>query len=141
MSVLKPGRRAVLAAATSLPLWGCTRNTAAAYTGGWVGADAERGHRLRDLKSGTLPAPALQRRAGAIVVGAGIAGLAAARALRQSGVDDVQVFELEDTAGGNSRGHTLGGLACPLGAHYLPVPGARAVEVIALLEELGLSRN
>ena len=142
MSLSKPGRRAVLAAAASLPLWGCTRHDAAAtYTGGWVGADAERGHRLRALKSGNLPAPALQRRAGAIVVGAGVAGLAAARALRQSGVDDVQVFELEDTAGGNSRGHTLGGMACPLGAHYLPVPGERAVEVIALLEELGLRRT
>jgi predicted NAD/FAD-dependent oxidoreductase len=140
VSVPKPGRRAVLAAGLSLPLWACTRNSAAAYTGGWVGADAERGHRLRELKSGSLPAPTLQRRAGAIVVGAGIAGLAAARALRQSGVDDVQVFDLEDTPGGNSRGHTLGGMACPLGAHYLPVPGERAVEVIALLEELGLRR-
>ena len=139
MSVLKPGRRAVLAAGLSLPLWGCTRNdSAVAYTGAWVGADAERGHRVRDLKSGALPAPAVQRRAGAIVVGAGIAGLAAARALRQSGIDDVQVFDLEDAAGGNSRGHTLGGMACPLGAHYLPLPGERAVEVIALLEELGL---
>ena len=139
MSVLKPGRRAVLAAGLSLPLWGCTRNdSAVAYTGAWVGADAERGHRVRDLKSGALPAPAVQRRAGVIVVGAGISGLAAARALRQSGVDDVQVFDLEDAVGGNSRGHVLGGMACPLGAHYLPVPGERAVEVIALLEELGL---
>ena len=143
MSACKPGRRAVLAAAAaSLPLWGCTRHDSAApYTGGWVGADAQRGHRLRDLKSGSLPAPALQRRAGALVVGAGISGLAAARALRQSGIDDVQVFDLEDTAGGNSRGHTLGGMACPLGAHYLPLPGERAVEVIALLEELGLRRT
>ena len=138
MSVLKPGRRAVLAAAASLPLWACTRPTEAAYTGGWVGVDAERGHRVRDLKSGSLPEPSVQRRAGALVVGAGISGLAAARALRQSGIDDVQVFDLEDAAGGNSRGHTLGGMACPLGAHYLPVPGERAVEVIALLEELGL---
>ena len=145
MSACKPGRRAVLAAAAaaaaSLPLWGCTRHdSAAAYSGGWVGADAQRGHRLRDLKSGSLPAPVVQRRAGALVVGAGISGLAAARALRQSGIDDVQVFDLEDAAGGNSRGHVLGGMACPLGAHDLPVPGEHAVEVIALLEELGLRR-
>ena len=131
----------MLAAAASLPLWACTRHTDTAYTGGWVGADAERGHRLRDLKSGSLPAPSLRRRAGALVVGAGISGLAAARALRQSGIDDVQVFDLEDMAGGNSRGHTLGGMACPLGAHYLPLPGERAVEVIALLEELGLRKT
>jgi predicted NAD/FAD-dependent oxidoreductase len=139
VSVWQPGRRAVLAAGLSLPLWACTRkDTAAAYSGGWVGADTERGHKLRDLKSGSLPAPAVQRRAGALVVGAGISGLAAARALRQSGIDDVQVFDLEDAPGGNSRAHTLGGMACPLGAHYLPLPGERAVEVIGLLEELGL---
>ncbi len=142
MSAFQPGRRAVLAAAMSLPLSGCTRHdTAPGYSGDWLGASAERGHRLRDLKSGSLPAPAVQRRAGALVLGAGISGLAAARALRQSGVDDVQVFELEDTAGGNSRGHLLGGMACPLGAHYLPVPGECAVEVIALLEEFGLRRT
>ncbi|HZV94204.1 MAG TPA: FAD-dependent oxidoreductase, partial [Caldimonas sp.] len=52
----------------------------------------------------------------------------------------VQVLELEDEAGGNSRGHTMGGMRCPLGAHYLPLPGAPAVEVIELLDELGLRR-
>ena len=42
-----------------------------------------------------------------VIVGAGIAGLAAARALTRSGVDDVRVLELEDAAGGNSRGHAI----------------------------------
>ena len=135
------GRRALLAAAATAPLWACTRSTAVAYTGGWVGADAQRGHRLRDLKSGRWPEPAVRRRASVVVVGAGISGLAAARALHRAGIDDVQVFDLEDVAGGNSRGHTLAGMACPLGAHYLPVPGERAIEVIALLEEFGLRRT
>jgi monoamine oxidase len=53
----------------------------------------------------------------------------------------VQVLDLEDSAGGNSRGHRMGGMACPLGAHYLPVPSNDAVDVIALLEELGLRRT
>ena len=53
----------------------------------------------------------------------------------------MQVLELEDTAGGNSRGHVIAGMRCPLGAHYLPVPGERAVEVIGLLEELKLRRS
>ncbi len=131
-------RRTVLAAAACAPWAACTRNDAPRYTGAWVGAQHERGHRLREPKSGTLPEPAMRRRTGAIVVGAGIAGLAAARALNQAGVDDVRVFDLEDAAGGNSRGHGMAGMACPLGAHYLPLPGERAVEVIALLEELGL---
>ena len=135
----------MLAAAAGLPWAGCRHDDAPRYSGGWVGAQHERGHRLRDphsdAKSGNRPAPAVRRRAAVIVVGAGIAGLAAARALTQAGLDDVRVFELEDSAGGNSRGHMMGGMACPLGAHYLPLPGERAVEVIALLEELGLRSN
>ena len=55
-----------------------------------------------------------------LIAGGGVAGLAAARALRQRGIDDFVVLELEDSAGGNSRGGAVGGIACPLGAHYLP---------------------
>ncbi len=72
------------------------------------------------------------------MAGAGVAGLAAARALRLQGQQDFAVLELEDTAGGNSRGATLEGLPCPQGAHYLPLPGNDAPEVQDLLEELGL---
>ena len=133
-------RRTLLAAAALAPLAGCTPSPAP-YDGGWVGANAERGHRLRSTKSGALPVPAVQRRAGALVVGAGISGLAAARELIRAGIADVQVLDLEDEAGGNSRGHAIAGMGCPLGAHYLPLPGERAVEVIALLEELGVRRT
>ena len=133
-------RRALLAAALSAPLAGCLRDTAPRWSGDWVGASHERGHRLREPKSGTLPAPALHHRAGVLVVGAGVAGLACARELSRAGVDDVQVFDLEDSAGGNSRGHRIAGMACPLGAHYLPAPGEQAREVAALLDELGLRR-
>ena len=141
-----PTRRDVLAAGAAAGLAlgaGCTRRDAT-YEGGWVGASVERGHRLRDAASApasAAPPPATVKRAGAIVVGGGIAGLAAARALRRAGVDDVRVLELEDSAGGNSRGHALGGMRCPLGAHYLPTPGPSVVEVIELLEELGVRRT
>ena len=134
-------RRALLGAAAALPLAGCTRSEPAAYTGDWVGANAERGHRLRDSKSGALPPPDVQRNVSVLIVGAGISGLAAARTLMQRGVDDVHVLDLEDVAGGNARGHRIAGMACPLGAHYLPVPGEQAVEVIELLESLGLRRT
>ena len=135
------GAAAAAAAAAVSPLVGCTRDEPVAYTGGWVGANAERGHRLRDAGSGALPAADVQRRASVLVIGAGVSGLAAARSLTRAGMDDVHVFDLEDEAGGNSRGHRVAGMACPLGAHYLPVPGERATEVIALLEELGLRRT
>ncbi len=76
-----------------------------------------------------------------VIIGAGIAGLACARELSRRGFDDIALLELEDAPGGNSRGHVLRGAACPLGAHYLPVPGAQAPEVYQLLEELGLVRQ
>jgi hypothetical protein len=57
------------------------------------------------------------------------------------GVDDFALLELEDSAGGNSRGGQVNGMACPLGAHYLPVPGDDAPEVQDLLEELGLRQR
>jgi monoamine oxidase len=112
---------------------------AAALAGArWVGAAHARGHRLR--RSGALPVPARTRRAGALVLGGGIAGLAALRALVAAGIDDAALLELEDEAGGNSRGHVLAGFACPLGAHYLPLPGPEAHEVREWLHEIGLLR-
>jgi monoamine oxidase len=107
--------------------------------GGFAGASAERGHLLR-----APPPPSgapLQRRTRVVIAGAGVAGLAAARALRQRGIDDFVVLDLEDTAGGNSRGGQLQGIACPLGAHYLPVPGDAAREVQDFLEDLGVRRR
>lgn len=139
--VTRLDRRALLAGAALAPLVGCTRSERPAYAGDWVGANAALGHRVRERKAAGVPAPEFTRRAGAIVVGAGISGLAAARELGRLGVDDVQLLDLEDDPGGNSRGHQIAGMRCPLGAHYLPVPGERAVEVIALLEALGLRRT
>lgn len=134
-------RREVLAGGLLAPLLGCGRPEPASYAGGWVGANATRGHRLRERKAGGVPTPEWQGRAAVIVVGAGIAGLAAARTLAAAGVDDLLLLDLEDEPGGNSRGHAIAGMGCPLGAHYLPVPGESAVEVIALLEELGVRRT
>ncbi len=129
-------RRALLGAAA---LAGCTPREAPPAPAVWVGASHERGHLLRE--GAALPAPAVQRRASVLVLGAGIAGLAAARAFGRQGVDDVHLLELEDHAGGNSRGHAIAGMACPLGAHYLPVPGAAAHEVAEWLHEIGLLKT
>lgn len=131
-------RRALLAAGAGAVLAGCGPR-AAPLQGGWIGAAIERGHRLR--RGDPLPAPAVTHRAGALVVGGGIAGLAAARQWAAQGVDDLRLLELEDEPGGNSRGHLMGGMACPRGAHYLPVPGPQAEEVHELLHALGLLRT
>lgn len=130
-------RRAWLAGA-AVPLLGCGSNRVE-IQGGFAGAGPARGHLLRKpmqwLQSGAL------RRTQVVIAGGGVAGLAAARALRQRGIEDFALLELEDAAGGNSRAGSLQGLACPLGAHYLPVPGDTAREVQDLLEELGLRRR
>jgi len=131
-------RRSVLGAgAAALALAACD-DAPASWQGGWLGASFARGHRLR---SGAAPAADVQRRAGVLIVGAGIAGLSAARGFALAGIDDVQLLELEDDAGGNSRGHVLAGQRCPLGAHYLPVPGTAAHEVADWLHEIGLLRQ
>ncbi len=85
-----------------------------------------------------LPTPSRTHRVQVLIAGGGIAALSAARVLRLAGVSDVALLELEDSVGGNSRGTTMAGLRCPLGAHYLPVPGDDAPEVQDLLEEIGV---
>jgi NADPH-dependent 2,4-dienoyl-CoA reductase/sulfur reductase-like enzyme len=111
--------------------------------GGFTDGQPERGHWLRDrLHSGKpWPQPDKVFTTRVLIAGGGVAGLAAARALRLRGMEDFALLEMEDTAGGNSRGGQLGGLACPLGAHYLPLPGDDAPEVQDLLEELGLRQR
>ena len=135
-------RRQALACAAAALLAGCGRREGVPdLEGGWVGANAERGHALRDGRVPRVQPGVAVRRTSVAVVGAGVAGLATARALQRSGIDDVRVFELEDAAGGNARGHVMGNQPCPLGAHYLPVPGPDAHEVAQLLRELGVARS
>ena len=116
---------------------------AAHIAGGFNGVDVARGHWLRGtLASGKpLPGPTKVYQTQVLIAGGGVAGLAAARALRLQGIDDFALLELEDSAGGNSRSAVVGGLACPMGAHYLPLPSDDAPEVQDLLEELGLRQR
>jgi monoamine oxidase len=112
--------------------------------GRWIGDDAALGHRVRDqarAMAASPPAGARARRCDVLVVGGGIAGLSAARTLQRAGITDFAVLELEDQPGGNSRGHAMLGLPCPLGAHYLPLPGPSAHDIQAWLVEIGLAQQ
>jgi monoamine oxidase len=130
-------RRAALAAGVGA-LAGCARDESVRHEGAWVGASQARGHRMR---AGGAPAASAHRRTDVVIAGGGIAGLACARALARAGIHDFVLLELEDSAGGNSRSHAMGGSRCPLGAHYLPLPGPDAHEVRELLFDLGLLRS
>ena len=137
-----PGRRRVLLAGVGAAVLGaaCQPSEATAHIqGGFTGIAHERGHRLQGTPN--WPAPTITRHTDVLIAGGGVAGLAAARALRQKGVEDFVLLELEDEAGGNSRGSQSSGMACPLGAHYLPLPSDDAPEVQDLLEELGLRQR
>jgi monoamine oxidase len=149
--LLMPGpgsrRRFLLHAAAALgsaALGACERLTGSRagklpLTGGFDGPGFERGHALRAaLATGLERPPDDTRRTSVAIIGAGISGLAAARAVQRGGIDDCRLFELEAEVGGNSRGGSIAGLACPWGAHYLPVPGPAADDIAELLTELRL---
>jgi predicted NAD/FAD-binding protein len=150
--VVKLKRRHFLAV-PALPLVACapsansTGHSTAHITGGFTGVNVGRGHMLRSAQpdsngnTAAWPDSSTVHKTDVIIAGGGVAGLAAARALRLRGVEDFALLELEDAAGGNARAGSLGGMACPQGAHYLPVPSDDAPEVQDLLEELGLRQR
>ena len=108
---------------------------APSFGGAIVGPDRVLGHRLRNRD---LPPPDTSERHDVVILGGGIAGLSAARSLAQRSVRDVVVLELESETGGNSRSGITAVSAHPWGAHYLPLPGPQAPEVLQLLQELGV---
>ncbi|MFV0623306.1 FAD-dependent oxidoreductase [Sphingomonas sp. ac-8] len=99
------------------------------------GADFGRGHRLR---GGTFPAPAREERAGVVIAGGGVAGLAAGWTLADAGFDDFRLLELEDSVGGNARSGRNAVSAFPLGAHYLPVANREAGALRHMLGRFGM---
>ncbi|MEI6341378.1 MAG: NAD(P)-binding protein [Verrucomicrobiota bacterium] len=97
------------------------------------GMDA--GHRWRD---GHAPSAAALEDVDVVVVGGGISGLVAARALCAHGRLKVRLLELCDEPGGNSSGGNIAGIPHPWGAHYVPIPSPEAQDLVALLRELGV---
>ena len=90
------------------------------------------GHRLW---SKDFPKPSIIEKAKIVIVGGGISGLSAARALHQKGVDDFILLELDAHIGGNASNGENQYSKYPRGAHYLPLPNAEDKELIRFLEE------
>ena len=134
MNGMKVTRRGFLGTAAAALVAGCEHG-ARTYSGSILGAGAVLGHRVRD---GGLPVPTETEETGVVIVGGGIAGLAAARRLHRHGRRDFVLLELEPTVGGNATSGRNAVSAYPWGAHYLPLPNDEATEVRELLEELGL---
>jgi len=100
------------------------------------GADFTRGHRLRGRPR--FPEPAREERTGIVIIGGGVAGLAAGWTLAEAGFDDFRLLELEDQVGGNARSGRNAVSAYPLGAHYLPVANHEATALRYMLTRLGM---
>jgi len=93
------------------------------------------GHRLRD---GRFPEPSRESRIPLLIVGGGVAGLAAGWRLAEAGFRDFLVIELEDAIGGNARSGRNAVSAFPLGAHYLPLPNEEARALRHMLKQFGI---
>lgn len=112
--------------------WSC-KNEANAIPGSLLGPDVENGHRLREAMA--RPKVVQTIKTDILIVGGGVAGLAAAWQLRQRGIHDFVLLEMEGECGGNSRGGTQNSLRHPWGAHYLPVPDGNNLPLMQFLQE------
>lgn len=101
------------------------------------------GHALRD---GRPNAPSDgEVRTGVVVLGSGVAGLSCVWQLARAGRRDVLLVEGPE-ADGNAAGADFGRtgddvLACPTGAHYLPIPSSESGHVRALLADTGVLQS
>jgi len=118
-----------MAVAASTALSGCRRD----IPGRLLTSTASLGHKLLD---GSIPPVSVRRAARVVIAGAGIAGLAAARALRQQGIKDVVLIDALDTPGGNSSYGSNSVSAYPWGAHYVPLVRKDCAPVMDLFRDL-----
>ena len=105
-------------------------------SGSFVNDSFQAGHRLRDRVGFTSPTQVVKR--AVVIIGGGIAGLSAAWWLHKKGFRDFVLLEMNEQAGGNSRWGENEITAYPWAAHYVPVPGPKAVYVRELFGDLGV---
>src|SRR5687767_498694 len=104
------------------PLAMACRNTPTRRTppGTLVDTGMVRAHAT--IRDAAPPAVTQWRRHRIVIVGGGIAGLAAAWELRRRRITDVVVLELDDVVGGTARGGSSPVTPYPWGAHYIVAP-------------------
>lgn len=121
---------------TAASLVGCHGQTLP-LQGELLGQNFAAGHRLREPISPNMPTDQL-RTTPIVIVGGGIAGLAAGWRLLQAGRSDFVILELEDHWGGTSRSGQSGQFQYPWAAHYITTPLPENRQLIELLSEMGV---
>jgi len=115
---------------------GCTP-ARTAVQGQLRGAGHALGHLLRT--PGQIPAPMRTEEVDNVIIGGGVSGLAARRALhRLAPARTTLLLELEPATGGNAASGHNARTAYPWGAHYLPLPDTRDTELLAFLRQAGV---
>jgi putative NAD(P)-binding protein len=135
---LKASRRQFLQSG-SAALIGLSIKGDRAIAGSFVNDSFQLGHQLRDPAQFLAPKQVEKR--SVVIVGGGIAGLSAAWRLHKKGFTDFVLLEMNDQPGGNSRWGENEITAYPWAAHYVPVPGPKAIYVRELFEELGVLKD
>ncbi len=124
-----------LAAFTSLTGFAASCKKKTAVRGTIIGSSAQVGHLLRDNK---FSEPADITAKDVVIIGGGVSGLSAARALQNSGISDFTLLDLEQQVGGNAASGSNAVSAYPWGAHYVPIPNNSLTEYINFLKESGV---
>ncbi len=135
---MKLGRRKFLGFG-SAALVGLSLKSERKIEGSFVNDSFQLGHLLRDRTS--FPAAKRTEKFPVVIVGGGIAGLSAAWRLRKRGFSDFVLLEMNAQPGGNARWGENEISAYPWAAHYVPVPGPKAIYVRELFEDLGVLKN
>jgi len=133
-------RREMLSAFLGLPvaLAACRSGTPPELPEGEiVGASDIIGHKIRDGIR-VVPPPDSWERTKVVIVGGGVAGLAAAWRFHKAGFEDFVLLELESAPGGTARSGTSSIVPYPWGAHYIPAPMRDNPWLVTLLGEMGI---
>ncbi len=132
-------RRALLQSAPLAALLAACGRRSSDIEIAWRGPDPAVAHRLRTEYKPQAPARTIT--VDVAIIGGGVAGLSAAWWLARDNKQSLAVLDMQDAPGGNARGGGNRFSAFPMGAHYLPAPGPRAVHVRQLLADLQVIRG
>ncbi len=138
----KPGRRRFLKQFATLlavsSFWSACKNTARQIVARFSGARVSLGHRLLTKD---FPAVTKEEKVKTLIIGAGVAGLSACRALVKNGERDIILLEMDQGSGGNSAWRENAYTPYPLGAHYLPLPNRHDTALLEFLQEENIIRG